>query len=75
LLITIPLLKPPTLVGLQELLEIGEKSWCSSMLSMAGNAWAWHFPVIQCRQSTRQGMSCSGLTLIATVQATALCLV
>ena len=63
------------LVGLRELLEIGEKSSCSSILSMAGNASAWHFPVIQCRQSTRQEMLCFGLTLIATVQATALCLV
>ena len=33
-----------TLVGLQELLEIGEKSSCSSILSMAGNASAWLLP-------------------------------
>ena len=74
LLITGLLPIPSTLVGSRELPEIGEKSSCSSILSMAGNASAWHSRVIQCRQSTRQGMSCSGLTLIATGMRTALCL-
>ena len=44
LLITIPLPKPRIPVGSRELLEIGEKSSCSSILSMAGNVSAWHFP-------------------------------
>ena len=74
LLITIPLPKPSTLVGLRELLEIGEKSSCSSILSTVDNALAWRSPVIRCRQSMRQGTSCSGLILIATGQPTALCL-
>ena len=60
---------PSTLVGSRELPEIGEKSSCFSIPSMADNALGWHSRVIQCRQSTRQGMSCSGLTLIAMGQA------
>ena len=72
LLITVPLQIRSTLVGSQELLEIGEKSWCFSILSTVGNALAWHSHVIQCKQSMRQEMSCSGQILIATVRAIAL---
>src|SRR5437660_10672057 len=74
LLITILLPIASILVGSREPLEIGEKSSCSSILLMAGNALAWHFPVIRCRQSMRQATWYSGPILIATGHLTALCL-
>src|SRR6266446_10477584 len=73
-LITVPFPIPSTLVGSRELLETGEKLSSFSILSMADNALAWHTRAIQCRQSTRRGMSFSGLTLIATGHLTASCL-
>ena len=60
-------------VGSQELLEIGEKSSCSSILSTVDNALAWR------SRNPMQTIDAAGnvvfwANLIATIQPTALCL-